>query len=99
MRMPGASASTQSNRRGNRPNEPCRVSATMRDTPVFSAKTSNGSRILRFMDIGGRRGPVLRFGLGLRFVDLADHVKRALRIVLELVGEDALAAVQRVLKT
>src|ERR1039457_2522042 len=50
--MPGASAATQSSRGGKSPNEPSRVSATMRETPVFSAKTSNGTRTLRFMSVG-----------------------------------------------
>src|ERR1019366_4734044 len=43
-----------------------------------------------------------RFGVGfllaLGFVNRADHVERALRIVLELIVQDALAAVQRVLE-
>src|ERR1035438_5482914 len=51
--MPGASAATQSSRCGKSPNEPSRVSATIRETPVFSAKISDGRRILRFMRAGG----------------------------------------------
>src|ERR1039457_5256774 len=59
--MPGTSAATQSSRCGRRPNEPSRVSATMRATSVFSAKTWNGKSTLRFMtDVG-------MFDLGLRF--------------------------------
>src|ERR1017187_5737288 len=42
----------QSSRCGKSPNEPSRVSATMRETPVFSAKISNGRRTLRFMSVG-----------------------------------------------
>src|ERR1019366_1220066 len=64
--MPGTSAATQSSRCGKSPNEPSRVSATMRDTPVFSAKIWNGSRTLRFMSVGGMFDHRLRFRLGLR---------------------------------
>src|ERR1035438_7183682 len=50
--IPGASAATQSSRCGKSPNDPPRVSATMRETPVFSAKISNGRRTLRCMSAG-----------------------------------------------
>src|SRR5664279_2213584 len=64
--MPGASAATQSSRCGKSPNEPSRVSATMRETPAFSAKISNGRRTLRFMSVGCCMSH-LRFGFRLGF--------------------------------
>src|ERR1035441_10329440 len=64
--MPGASAATQSSRCGKSPNEPSRVSATIRETPVFSAKISNGRRTLRFMSVGCCMFD-LRFGFRLGF--------------------------------
>src|ERR1017187_8074 len=72
--MPGASAATQSNRWGKSPNKPSRVSATMRETPVLSAKIWNGSSTLRFMsagccmcDLRVRLWIWLGFGLGFGF--------------------------------
>ncbi len=51
----------------------------------------------------GRTGclGVRRLGLAcaLRLTDRADHVERALRIILELVSQDALAAIESVLET
>src|SRR5450631_226200 len=104
--MPGASAATQSSRRGSSPNEPCAVSATMRDTSASSTNTSNGNRTLRRMSsllarICALRRPGLalgsgRGGLGLGFGDRADHVKRAFGPVVELVVQDAFAAVERI---
>src|SRR5580692_468992 len=80
----------------------------MRDTPIFSAKIWNGSRILSVMSATGMidlRSP-LGCGLGrwrrcfrlhglLRLADRPDHVQRALRIVLEFVAQDPLATVER----
>src|SRR5665213_3104233 len=104
------------------PKDPARVSATMRNTSVFSAKIWKGSRILRFMGglglglgrsaglLGVGAGPLgvgaglLGVGAGLLGVgaellglaDCADHVERALWVVLELVLQNAFAAVERV---
>src|ERR1035437_5282491 len=64
--MPGTSAATQSSRCGKSPNEPSRVSATMLDTSVLSAKIWNGSRTLRCMRVDGMFDFRLRFRLGLR---------------------------------
>ncbi|EKD35151.1 MAG: hypothetical protein ACD_75C02031G0001 [uncultured bacterium] len=46
IRIPGTSAAAQSRRRGSNPTDPPRVSATIRSTPAFLAKTSKGRRIL-----------------------------------------------------
>src|ERR1035441_9176967 len=64
--MPGTSAATQSSRCGKSPNEPSRVSATMLDTSVLSAKIWNGRRTLRCMRAGGMFDLRLRFRLRLR---------------------------------
>src|ERR1019366_919021 len=64
--MPGTSAATQSRRCGKSPNEPSRVSATMLDTSVLSAKIWNGRRTLRCMRAGGMFDFRLRFRFGLR---------------------------------
>src|ERR1700722_6284450 len=94
-RIPGTSAATQSRRRGNSPQAPSRVRATIRSTPIFSANIPNGSSTLRCMSIGylaGRRGT-----LALRLIDAADHVQCALRVVLEFVPQNALTAIERIL--
>src|SRR5664279_294148 len=78
----------------------------MRETPVFSAKTWNGRRTLSFISASGMSYLRLRFRLGfrlglrlsLRFVNRPDHVERALREVLELIAQDPLAAIERVLE-
>src|ERR1700722_10577714 len=92
--MPGGSAATQSSRCGKRPKEPVRASATMRKTPVFLAKTRKGSRTSSVMAGGDTSKLRLRF----RFIDRPDHVKRSLGVVLELIPQDSLTAVQRVLE-
>ena len=70
------------------------VSATMRETSVFSANISIGKKDLKIHAALRRLG--LGFGLGLfRLADRSDHVKRALRVVLELVAQNAFAAVER----
>src|ERR1700722_13455795 len=92
--MPGGSAATQSSRCGKRPNEPVRASATMRKTPVFLAKIWKGRRTSRVM----AGADTSEFRLGLRFIDRPDHVKRSLRVVFELIPQDSLTAVQRVLE-
>src|SRR5512135_1670928 len=83
------------------PNEPCGVSATMRCTPSISAKTWNGKSILSFMRHLLRHDrldcAIIHFQP--RLVDRADHVQRTLRHVLELVAQDALAAVERIIET
>src|ERR1019366_395555 len=135
--MPGVSAATQSSRCGKSPKEPARVSATIRDTPVFSPKTWKGRSTLRFICVSAmsdlrssfhrrlwqRPWRLLRLGLrnglrvrldgglglgsgscrgriGFRFAlrlgDRPDHVEGALRVVLEFIAQDSLAAVQRV---
>src|SRR5450830_1038245 len=86
--MPGINAAAQSSRFGNKPNEPDGVSATMRNTPVFSANTLNGRRILRFMSVNS----LLNFG----FIDLPDHVERTLRVVFEFITQDSFTSVQRI---
>src|SRR3989339_353833 len=100
--MPGASAATHSSRCGRSPNDPSRVSATMRDTPVFSANTPNGRRTLSVMDVGGTLGLWLRCRSGsclfLRFVNRPDHVERALRVVFGFIAQDSLTAAERVLE-
>src|ERR1039457_6732476 len=106
--MPGVRAATQSSRCGRSPKEPSRVSATMRETPVFSAKMWNGRRTFRFMSASGM-GCLrfrLRFGFGfglglrlpLRLVNRPDHVERAFRGVFELIAQYSLAAIKRVLE-
>src|SRR5579862_1678488 len=108
--MPGASAATQSSLCSSKPNDPWPVSATMSDTPASSAKISVGSRILRCM--GGhwfrlavhfrsfrRLGLLLRIDRSGRlfcFPDGANHVERALGIILELIPQNAFTAVEGV---
>jgi len=58
------SAATQSSRCGKSPNEPSRVSATMLDTSILSAKIWNGRRTLRCMRAVGMFDFRLRFRLG-----------------------------------
>src|ERR1700693_357059 len=96
--MPGVSAITQSRRWGRSPKEPSYVWATTRNTSAVSAKTWNGSRILRCMTEFGVRlwGG---FRQGLHFIDRPNHIERALRVVLELVVQYSLAAKQRVFET
>src|ERR1700722_14893453 len=92
--MPGTSAATQSSRWGSSPNDPSRVSATMRETRCRLRKIRNGRRTLRFM---GCRARALRCRVPLaRLDDCADHVQGAFRIILEFVGKDSLAAIERV---
>ncbi len=80
------------------------VSATMRDTSALSRKTRNGSSTSRFMAAGAaafagaRRRVVTTTGGALGLADGPDHVQRAFRTVLELVAQDALAAVERVVQ-
>ena len=50
----------------------------------------------RSADSGRQRVAGLRFAL--RLVHRPDHVERALRVVLEFIAQDALAAVQRILQ-
>src|ERR1017187_161878 len=64
--MPGTSAATQSSRCGKSPNEPSRVSATMLDTSVLSAKIWHGRRTLRCRKAGGMVALRLGFRLRLR---------------------------------
>src|SRR5580658_10491993 len=92
--MPGASAATQSSRCGKRPNSPSGVWATTRDTFVLSTKTWKGRRTLRFMG-SHRCGFRLRRGL-FGLTDCPDHVESALGVVLELVAQNALTAIERV---
>src|ERR1700678_2550762 len=92
--MPGTSAATQSSRRGSSPNDPPRVSATMRETRSRSRKMRNGKRTLSRM---GRRAWALRCRLSLaRLADCADHVQGAFRIILEFIGKNSFAAIERV---
>jgi hypothetical protein len=51
--MPGSSAATQSSQLGNNPKAPSGVSTTIRETPDFSAKIWNGSKIFRVMGVVG----------------------------------------------
>src|SRR3984957_5154736 len=91
---PRPSAAKQSRRCGSSPNDPSRVSATMRETCFRSRKIRNGRRILRFM---GCRAWALRCCVPLpRLADCADHVQGALRIILEFIGKNSLAAIERV---
>src|SRR6202041_307420 len=93
---------TQSSRCGRTPNDPSRVSATIREIPVFSAKTPNGRRILRCMSVGcGMFHLRLRLwlvvlGFSFRFVNRPDHIERALRVVFEFIAQDSFAAVERI---
>src|ERR1700691_4148224 len=105
--MPGTSAAVQSSRWGSRPKLPDRVGATMRTTASQAANILNGRRILSCMSDGGLLRGYLRRrerrdGLGgvvaLGLVDRTDHIQRSLRAVLELIAQDALAAVERVLQ-
>src|SRR5664279_6233822 len=109
--MPGARAATQSRRCGSSPKAPSGDSATMRDTSLSSTKTSNGKRTLSCMSNRGVGACVglfvaFRFRVRLRdrlwlrlgLVDRSDHVKRALRDVVELVVQNPLAAIQCVLE-
>src|ERR1035441_9911551 len=65
-RMPGTSAATQSSRCGKSPNEPSRVSATMLDTSILSAKIWKGRRTLRCIRGGSMFDLRLKFQFGLR---------------------------------
>src|ERR1019366_3483089 len=110
--MPGASAATQSSRCSSKPNDPSPVSATMPDTPVSSAKISVGTRILRCIGhVRFRPGFYFRWFRGLSFISTmrrgsrlfglangADHVERALRIILEFVAQNAFAAIEGILQ-
>src|SRR3990167_3675131 len=108
--MPGTRAATQSSRRGSRPYAPCAVSTTMLATSDSSANISKGSNTLSVIDgmhllfggllcgLGLGRGLGACLCLGGGFIHRADHVQRALGQVHEFVGQDALAAVQRVLQ-
>src|ERR1700734_3563926 len=104
--MPGESAATQSRRCGKRPKLPDLVGATMRATGSHVAKTLNGNKILSRMRAPGFNDLRLRFrqrsacGASGTFglIDRPDHIQRGFRTVLELIAQDALAAVERVFK-
>src|ERR1700683_3452961 len=103
--MPGDSTATQSSRCGSRPNEPERVMATMRATFALVLNVLYGRRILSCMRCNlrsrsrGLGGPCrTSCGRSARFSDRTNHVKRALWKVLELIAQNALTSVERVLQ-
>ena len=68
----------------------------MRNTSVSATNTWNGNSTSRFIGVHRLR---VWFRFCRRFVDRADHVERALRVILEFIPQDALTAVQRVFET